>query len=377
MNHKKIKVMHFINGLDVGGAERFLAKTLPMFSDDFENVVCSISGGKLEAQLNNNGIKTYSLAKGTKISKTNLLKILFQIIFRFRTVIHKEKPDILVTYLIHADLFGRVFGRMFGVKKIICSPRGLLLQWEFLRFFDRLTAVMVSKYICVSETLRNQLVRKWKFPSSKMEAVPNGINMSSLHAENKRATVLANLGVSSKTALLTYVANLRDQKGHLELIESLNTLKDNGLDFRILFVGADQGMGKAIDNKIREYGLEGYVKPLGLRSDIYDILSVTDIFVFPSLGEGMSNALLEAMAMGCAIVANDIPENAELIHNKSNGLLGDVHQPDQFAKLIESLINNENERARLGSNAKDTITKKYSIPIVVEKLEKIYSSLVK
>ena len=96
---------------------------------------------------------------------------------RFGKIIQKEKPDILNSFLIHANLFTRVFGRMYGAKKIVCSVRNKHIKRPILVFIDKLTSGLVNKYLPVSESVANFMIKKG-FNKKKIEVVPNGIEIS-------------------------------------------------------------------------------------------------------------------------------------------------------------------------------------------------------
>ena len=135
----KKKILHLITGLEIGGAEMMLLKTLPRMQEDFDNRVCCIRGhGPIGKKLEKAGVPVYYLN----------LKNIFDlgIILRFKKIIKEFQPKILVTYLIHADLFGRIFGRIFGIKKITCSVRVKLVQWKYfpLLIIDGLTSFLVN-----------------------------------------------------------------------------------------------------------------------------------------------------------------------------------------------------------------------------------------
>lgn len=141
------KILHLITGLEIGGAEIMLLKTLPQLNK-FKNIVCVIKAPtKIGKELEKNNIKVHYL----KISK----KFCPQIIWKFYKIIKKEEPDVLITYLIHADIFGRIFGKLFGVKKIICFFRNKHPDKKGLLFLEKLTSFLVSHYLTNSNAIKD------------------------------------------------------------------------------------------------------------------------------------------------------------------------------------------------------------------------------
>jgi len=169
---KKKKILHLITGLEIGGAEKMLLKTLPKMQKMFDNRVCCIRGhGPIGEKLEKAGILVYYL---------NLKSFFnFGIIIQFKKIIKNFKPDILVTYLIHADLFGRFLGRFFGIKKIICSVRVKLIQFKYLPLLliDGLSSFLVDNYHFNSKVTANFYQKYFFMPKNKITVIPNGIEI--------------------------------------------------------------------------------------------------------------------------------------------------------------------------------------------------------
>jgi glycosyltransferase involved in cell wall biosynthesis len=366
---KKKKILHLITGLEIGGAEMMLLKTLPQMQDVFDNRICCITGhGPMGEKLEKAGIVVYYLD----------LKNIFDlgIIWRFRKIIKEFRPEILVTYLIHADLFGRIFGRIFGIKKIICSVRVKLIQTKYLPllFSDALTSPLVTHYHFNSQTVA-EMYRKFFFlPKSKITVIPNGLEIEKydirINIKNKKES----LGIYQDKIIIGCVAKLRKQKGYKYLVSAFAEVLKNNKDVFLLLVG-DGDERENIEKQIRYLNIANDVMLLGNRDDIPEILQIIDIFVFPTLFEGMSNALMEAMAAGKPIIATDIPENRELIENKKTGLLVPIEKSVALAQSIEELLGDENERETIGNNAKQKSLENFAIDIVTSKLVRFFDGL--
>lgn len=159
MQEKK-KILHLISGLEIGGAETQLLRILPELQKYHESRVCCVRGhGPIGKQLEEKGVPVHYL------EFCGLLDL--GVIYRFYKVIQEFQPDILATYLIHADLYGRVLGRLFGIKTIVSSKRGLLLQWEWLAFFDRLTKGLVTHYLVQTEKAKKEWMERLRLPNEK------------------------------------------------------------------------------------------------------------------------------------------------------------------------------------------------------------------
>ncbi len=363
----KKKILHLITGLEVGGAEIMLLKTLPRLQDGFDNRVCCITGhGPIGRQLENAGIPVFYLDLR--------LMSAFGSILQFRNTIKNFQPDLLVTYLIHADLFGRIFGYIFGVKKIVCSQRGKLLQWEFLRLADFLTKHLVTKYIVQTEVAKQELMQKLRLPAGKISIIPNAIDLTEFEFELDKEKKRASLGLSTNNMIITCVSKLRYGKGHEYLLEAFEEIYKEHPKVKLLIVG-DGERKQELLNQTLPYSSRSSILFLGNRYDVKEILRISDIFVLPTLGEGMSNAIMEAMASNLPIVTTNIPENQELIKDKNTGIVVPIRNPLLIATAIVSLVDKEGERSLLGKNAKQHIATKFDILATIKKVSALYNQL--
>lgn len=328
----KKKILHLISGLDVGGTELQLLKILPKLQNNFDNRVCCIRGhGPVGKLLNQKGVPVYYL---------DLRKIYdFQMIFKFRKVIKEFKPDILVTYLIHADLFGRTFGKMFSVKKIVCSQRGVLLQWEYLRKVDRLTKFLVTKYLVQTEVTKKELMGKLNLSKEKFTVIPNSIDVNFYKKLARNLTLRKKLGVAPSETAIICVGNFHLSKGHRYLLEAFEAVYQKNKKVKLLLAG-DGAEKENLKKQIKKYRSKENIIFLGKRTDIPKLLKISDIFVLPTLGEGMSNAILEAMATGLPAIVTDIPQNKEVIEEGKTGVLVPHRDSASIAKSIIKIINN-------------------------------------
>ena len=148
----KKKILHLITGLELGGgAENMLLQLLPKMQDNLDNCVCAIKGkGEIGKKLEEAGIPVYYLE----------LRNIFDIgmIFRYRNILKDFRPDIQVNYLIHADIFGRILGKIFGVKKIVPYIRNIHKSMPSLMFLDRITLFLSDFILTNSETSRRYYI---------------------------------------------------------------------------------------------------------------------------------------------------------------------------------------------------------------------------
>jgi glycosyltransferase involved in cell wall biosynthesis len=210
-------------------------------------------------------------------------------------------------------------------------------------------------------------------PRSKATIIPNGIEIhryqNNLDISEKRHQ----LGIPEATRIIGCVAKLRKQKGHAYLISAFSSIARQRSDVLLLLIGGGEEEF-ALRQQTTRLGLEKRIIFLGNRDDIPEILPLIDVFVLPTLFEGMSNALMEAMAARKAIVTTNIPENAEFILNGKTGLLVPIRSSRQLEKSIFSLLENEGQRLRIGEMAFKKAEKDFSLEEVAARYKKLFAT---
>ncbi len=346
--------MHLITGLELGGgAENMLLQLLPRMQNKLDNGICVIKGrGEIGKKLEERGIKVYYLD----------LKNIFDlgIIFRYRKLLKDFSPDVQVNYLIHADIFGRIFGKIFGVKKIVPYIRNIHRGKPFLMFLDKLTLPLADFILTNSETAKKYYIEKMRAKKDKIKCIPNAVDISRF--ENivvNRNEKLKELEIDEKKFIIGCVARLEKQKDIPILIKAFSEVNKKNPETHLLIIG--HGKEKEnIEKMTADLNLKGKITMLEKRTDMPELYQIMDIFVLPSLNEGMSNALLEAMASKKLIITSNIEENTELIKEGFSGLIFISGDEKNLAEKINFLFSN-NISGKFNKNAFETVQKKYRI----------------
>lgn len=361
------KILHLISGLEIGGTETQLSRILPELQNYHDNRVCCVRGhGPIGKILENNGIKVYYLE----------LKNIFDIyvIKKFYDIIKEFRPNILVTYLIHADLYGRALGKLFGIKKIVSSKRGSLLQWEWLSFFDRLTKFLVTHYLVQTKTAQLEWMVKLKLPKNKFTIIPNGIDTKQFQIKIDKAKKRKDLRIKENFFIISCVSRLRRGKGHEILLEAFEKVFKKNKDISLLIVGNGE-REKELRQQIENYFSKDKIYFLGNRNDIPEILAISDLFILPTKKEGMSNAIIEAMSAGLPIITTAIPENKSLITNKEDGILCLLNNSTSLSEAIILLQNNIILSNKVRKNAQKKANELFDIKKVSLKLANFYEKI--
>lgn len=367
MNDRRKRIAVLITGLGTGGAENHLVQVLPRLKDKFDISVISLTDENTKGDiLRKEGIKVSVLGL-----RGNLLNI-FGVISRFRRIVRSEKPDVMITYLIHANLFGRVFGRMAGVKRIINSVRNNYSGRHVLNFFDRITSGRVDIYAPNSEAVKRFISENIKVKKEKIMVIPNCVDTTMFDDLRKRSTKeeirkkRKDTGFSEKDFVIGCIANLEQKKDHRTLLKGFSMIGRK--DAKLMLIG-DGKLRKELERYAKELGIGKRVVFLGKRNDAKELLQTMDIFILPSLHEGMSNALLEAMASGKPIIVSDIDENTELIKDRMNGITFKTGDAAELKEAMERLSSDRKYAEKLGNSARESAKNGYSIDKVIKMYE--------
>jgi len=356
------KIIHLIYNLGVGGTEKMMLNTLPWLSD-FEHKICVIN-------LINPAMAEGFAAKSIPVIGLRGLKIL-----HFRRIIKKEKPDLLVTYLIYSDLFGRIFGKLFGAPKIVASLRSSYAEprFKFWLFLEKITSFMVDKYIAVSQTVKNIYEKGLGIPDEKIEVIYNGVDISKFDVRIDKKSKRRELGLPENALVIGCVGKFRPEKGQEYLVRAMPEILKKFPAASLILVGGGENETK-LKNLAESTGIAKNILFLKERADIPEILKTFDVFINPSLYEGMSNSILEAMAAKIPVVVSDIPSNAEIIENEKTGLLAPATRSEKIAEAVVKILSSPELKEEFAAAAFQKV-QDFSLEKTVEKLNGFFHHL--
>jgi glycosyltransferase involved in cell wall biosynthesis len=277
---------------------------------------------------------------------------------------------------------GRLAARWAGVPVVIHTAAGFAfheessaLQMQFYVMLERLAAHWCDRLFTVSETHRDWALRLGIGNRGLVKAIQSGISQSRAIATRPTGQTRAELGVEAGEFVVLSTGRLARQKGLQYLIEAvpqLTSRMDGGI--RVLLAG-EGPLRVALQEQSRRLGVEKQVVFLGFRSDIAELLAASDIVVLPSLWEGLSISVLEAMAAEKAIVTTTLGSNQEVLKHADTGLLVSPKRPDLLAQAILALANDPKQRERLGAAAGKLFRERYTEERMVEDYRAEYIAL--
>jgi glycosyltransferase involved in cell wall biosynthesis len=255
-----------------------------------------------------------------------------------------------------------------------------LTKRRLVKGIDRWTARFGNeRLIAVSDYVRQSAHRHLKFPLEDIDLLYNPIDTDSLTAkpDKGRAELLRELNLSADAIILLNVARVSPQKGLIHALRALPKIIATYPQAHLLSVGAttDPAWLEQLSAEARRTGVEDHFHVLGARRDVTDFLSACDVFLFPSLYEGLGIALIEAMAAGCACVATDAGPIPEFLQHDRDGLLVPPADPDAMAVAVCELLADPERRARLSENARNTALARFQPQAAADRLTEIYEQV--
>ena len=285
-----------------------------------------------------------------------------------------------------------------SVHTVYCPIKPALNNYNVCRIFSntilsKLYLSQVTKIIAITKNIKHSLI-KAGISEDRIADISLGINTSLYNPSVIGAKVREKYNIDPDQPTLLYIGNLTRIKGLPVLIDALNIIVKKKLDVKLLMVlnmpleryakldksDVDMELIFKIKEKIKHYGLEDNILPLGLLDNMPQVMAASDVFITPFLNTvgvvDYPTSLLEAMAIGKPVIATRVGGIPEIVKNKASGILVEPNNVDELVNAIMYMINNKEEARKMGSEGAKLISVKFKTEIVVDKLERTYEEVI-
>lgn len=292
---------------------------------------------------------------------------------RVRAMLRRLRPDVVHAHLFRSCVLAVPSAKMGGIRTIeTChGPEVWRSGWLKRSYvFDRLVVRFVDRFIAVSHAAREHLVRNKRVPRERIRVIWNGrdLRQYSLHSRQRpRAEHAAEVAIG-------VVGRLDEQKGHRYLIAAMPAILREIPGASFIFVG-DGPLRESLERQAIEVGVRDRVRFDGYRADIPRVLGEFDLFVLPSLYEGLPLVLVEAGAAGLPVVATNVDGSAEVVKDGETGRLVAPRDPAALAAAIIALCKSDALRSQLGRAGHERMVRFFSLERQLEETAKVYESL--
>jgi glycosyltransferase involved in cell wall biosynthesis len=374
-----IHIVFIITGLSTGGAEMMLLKVLQRLDRRrFSPEVISLSTrGDLGPRIEALGIPVHALGMNLRLPSPTSF-------YRLVRMLRSMHPDVVHTWLYHADLLGGLAARLAGISAVGWCLRNSSLDRGSASFAIRVVVVLcawLSKWVPRRILSCSEAARQFHvghgYAAAKILVVPNGFDLARFAPKAEaRSTLRKDLGLAQDALLVGLVGRFHPQKNHEGFLRAAGALHRRMPAVHFVMVG--QGVDSSntpLMQSIAALDLVSNVHLLGLRDDVPDVMAALDVLASTSYGEAFPNVLGEAMASGVPCVVTDVGDSAMIVGDTGRSVAPDDMHGLAVA-LQELLTLTSAERAALGQRARERVAAHFEIGAVVQRYQEFYELLV-
>lgn len=374
---ERVRVFFVVGTLNIGGTERQLVEVVTRLDRErFEPIVCCLGPeGPLSEPLSAARIPVHILnLRGFRKGKGYVQSTIHLVhsVWRLYRELRASRPHIVHGFLFWAYVIGAYAGRAARVPTIVASRRSLGLfkaHKPVYLILERVANRWTDLFVANSAAVRLDTIEREGTDPSRIVVVRNGLDLSQF-----KTSATAPEGDFGSRPRAIVVSNLIHYKGHEYFLRAWPAVLAQFPTATALLVG-DGPMRERLESMARALGVERSVTFLGTRNDVPALLSASDVFVHPSLQEGYSNAILEAMAAGRPVIAARVGGNVEAIADGETGLLVPPASAEALAAGMLRVLSDPSFAATLGAHAEAAVRRSFDIASVVTAYESIYTRL--
>ena len=363
-----MRIAHLIESDGPGGAEQVVGHMATMLQTaGARNVVFVHADGEgwLARQLEGSGVAVEYFRQDERLSRTCARTL--------EEGFRRHRIEVAHSHEFAMAVYGAWASWRAGIPHVITMHGGRYYAGRLRRRLALRAAIAASgRTVAVSRSLASQLSRDLWIRRSRVTMIANGVR----YVRPDRVTLREELGLGPDDRLVVSIGNLYPVKGHCHLIEAVARLATAHPTVHVAIAGRG-GLLESLTVQARDRGVAGRIHFLGLRADVAAVLEAADLFVLPSLSEGLPLALLEAMFARRPIVATDVGEVATALAGGEAGALVEPGNPSALTAAIDSLLSNPNRAARLADAAVHRAAAEYDVAHMVRRYAEVYGELLR
>jgi glycosyltransferase involved in cell wall biosynthesis len=370
---KRKRILHLISSNGLFGAEKVLLNIAHFNQLNGTDVIVACVHNshnphiEVADEASKNDLKTKILRSNGRLA----LKTVRQL----RNYIKVNNIDIIHTHNYKSDAIGFLASRFTKTRWIATNHvwHGNDVKLKVYELLDSLLLRFADKIVAVSDEIREDLLRK-RIKADKIERIFNGIDVSGIMPTALGKDLKAEFGINNGDIVVTTVGRLSPEKGHAVLLEAAEKVIKKHNNVKFLIVG-DGPLRESLQPNVRSRQLEKYIKFLGIREDVSEILSISDIYVNSSYIEGLPLTILEAMRSRLPVVATNSGGTPQVISEGKTGILVNSGNSEELKNAIEMLISDAKRRQKLGNEAYKDLCERFSIERMGESYSKVYDEV--
>ncbi len=347
-----------------GGAERVINNLAAALDPQkYRALLCLFRPGWLQDRSESRGIRTHIIPT---YGMTD-----WRWALRFRRLLEDERVDLIHAHEFDANTQGAVVAALAGIP-LVATVHGKNYFSEKLR--RRLAYRWVSRWatmVAVSNNLKQFIIERVGIEPSRVKVIYNGVDVLPNCDPSAVGECRTEVGLPDGHQIVGVVGNLYPVKGHQYLIDAIPSVLANCPNTSFVFAGRGQ-LEMELREQVHRLGVDAHVHFLGLRQDIPKILALLNVFVLPSLSEGLSMAILEAMMAGKPVVATQVGGNPELVLDGETGFLVPPRDSQALASRLVTLLTNRQQAAQFAEKGKARAEGQFSLGTMVCAYQSLY-----
>ncbi len=381
----RVRVLHLITRLDRGGSAENTVFTA--FGLDRRRFEVTLAAGRTVSPTP--GLSRFGMEKGRDwIEVPQLVRDIRPFVdlwalIKLYVLIRRGRFHIVHTHSSKAGILGRLAARMAGVPVVVHTPHGHVFYGYYgpvlSRLFvvlEKLLAPLTDRIVTLTERGKREHVEFGVAGPEKFVVVHSGVELGPfLGVRADPEEIKRNLGIAPGDRVVGSLGRLVPIKGHRYLIEAAGLVLRKRPNVTFLLVG-DGPLRRELEVLTEGLGIGHKVVFAGHREDEPEVLSAMDIFVLPSLNEGMGRVLVEAMAEGKPVVATDVGGVADVVEDRRTGILVPPRDPEALAEAILELLDDPEKARRFGEAGRERASL-FSVERMVEEIEELYEDLLR
>lgn len=363
---KRIKVLHIVYSLQLGGAERVVTNyALYHNRQVYEPVVVALTqGGPLEDDLNAAGVTTYILGKRLGFDPRVILKL--------ARIMRDEGIEIVHVHTPLANNWGVPAALLSGVRTVIRTEHGLFRrERQYYFFVNAVLGLFNRQILACSNRAKDSHVAMDPLSRRKYRTIYNGIDVAQYRNPGDTSKLRKELDLREGTPVVGIIGSLIPLKGHRTFLGMAELISRGRPDIRFLIVG-EGPLRDELESLAREHGLANNVIFTGVRRDIPELLSLMNVFVLSSYSEAHPLTILEAMAAGKPVVATDVGGNAESVVHGETGFIVSPDDSEKLFREVKRLIEDPALAARMGEKGYERVRREFTVEKMVSETEAVY-----
>jgi glycosyltransferase involved in cell wall biosynthesis len=370
-----MRILYIIGGGEFGGAEQHLLSLVKSLDPtQYKPHVAVFYDAEFAARVREYHVPVTVLGPGKSY-------LILSGLSEVRRLIRTFRPEIIHTHGVRANLVGRIANRLEGAPcKLITTVHSVLAldypvawkRWLFGRL-EEWTGRYVDHYILVSHAMEREFRKT--IASDRISVIHNAIELPSVRPSRaKHSTLRDELNLPQDTVLVGTVARMHPVKGHIYLIQAIRELVKQWPNVHYVWIGGGE-LREDLEKQVQQAGLQNVIHFLGVRKDVPDLLPQLDLFVLPSISEGLSVAILEAMAAGVPVITTAVGGSPEIVTHQVDGILVPAQAPAALAEAIRDALSHPERMKKMGLAGQEKVYREFSTERLLAQTTAVYQQI--